>query len=186
MRHAQPSAWLDSSKYSEQRACTEYREGSSRRSVSLANWKSPSKRTYEDRLLLEYWQTFGGLLFTEVPVGRDGPKDWPEGAKPRRIDGVRIGSRGIETAPSDIVAFGKRRDAKRFERIVAGAEVEVVEVKRALDRVVLGQVIIGSDLLEIEYAPNKIDQVVVCEKGDPVLQMVCDRRGIKVWMPPKS
>src|SRR5215207_8752698 len=122
MRHAQPSAWLDSSKYSEQRACTEYREGSSRRSVSLANWKSPSKRTYEDRLLLEYWRAFGGLVFTEVPVGRDGRKDWPEGAKPRRIDGVRIASLGLEKAPSDIVAFSKRRDARWFERVVANAQ----------------------------------------------------------------
>src|SRR5215213_5265353 len=108
--------------------------------MALENWKSPSKRTYEDRLLLEYWRAFGGLVFTEVPVGRDGPKAWPEGAKPRRIDGVRIPSLGYERAPADIVAFSKRRDAKRFEQIVASAEVEVVEVKRALDRVVLGQV----------------------------------------------
>ena len=154
--------------------------------MSLANWKSPSKRTYEDRLLLEYWRARGGLLFTEVPVGRDGPKDWPEGAKPRRIDGVRIASLGSEQAPADIVAFSKRRDAKRFQRVVADTEVEVVEVKHALDRVVLGQVIIGSDLLEMEYAPNKIDLVIVCDYGDPVLQMVCDRRGIEVWMPPKK
>lgn len=153
--------------------------------MSLDDWKPPSRRTYEDRLLLEYWRAFGGLVFTEVPVGRDGPKDWPEGAKPRRIDGVRIVSPKSEEAPSDIVAFSKGRDAKRFERVVAGAEVEVLEVKRALDRVVLGQVIIGADLLEIEYASTKVDQVVICEAGDPALEMVCERRGIKVWMPPK-
>lgn len=153
--------------------------------MSLAYWKSPSKRTYEDRLLLEYWQAFGGLIFTEVPVGRDGPKDWPEGAKPRRIDGVRIASPESEKASSDIATFSKRRDAKWFEQTIADAEVEVLEVKRSLDRVVLGQVIIGADLLEIEYAPAKIAQVVICEVGDPALETVCDRRGIKVWMPPK-
>jgi hypothetical protein len=153
--------------------------------MSLANWKSPSKRTYEDRLLLEYWRSFGGLVFAEVPVGRDGPKDWPEGAKPRRIDGVRIVSPEAEKMPSEIIAFSRRRDAKRFEQAVAGAGVEVLEVKRALDRVVLGQVIIGADLLEIVYSPTKIDQVVICEVGDPALETVCDRRGIKVWMPPK-
>jgi hypothetical protein len=154
--------------------------------MALENWKPPSKRTYEDRLLLEYWRAFGGLVFTEVPVSRDGPKDWPKGAKPRRIDGVRIASLGSEKIPSEIVAFSKRRDAKRFERAVAGAEVEVVEVKRSLDRVVLGQVIIGADLLEIEYSPTRIGQVVICEVGDPALETVCDRRGIEVWMPPKS
>ena len=153
--------------------------------MSLANWKSPSKRTYEDRLLLEYWHALGGLVFTEVPVGRDGPKYWPEGAKPRRIDGVRIASPDSGKVPSEIVAFSRKRDAKRFEQVVAGAGVEVLEVKRALDRVVLGQVIKGTDLLEIEYAPTKIDQVVICEVGDPVLETVCDKRGIKVWMPPK-
>jgi hypothetical protein len=153
--------------------------------TGLANWKTSSKRTYEDGLLLKYWQAHGDLVFTEVPVGRDGPRQWPEGARPRRIDGVRIVSSEVEKAPSAIVAFSKSRDANRFEQTILGAEVEVLEVKRSLDRVVLGQVIIGADLLEIEYAPTKIDQVVICEVGDPVLETVCDRRGIKVWMPPK-
>ena len=153
--------------------------------MSLAAWKTSSKRTYEDGLLLKYWQAHGDLVFTEVPVGRDGPRQWPEGARPRRIDGVRIVSSQVEKAPSAIVAFSKSRDANRFEQTILGAEVEVLEVKRSLDRVVLGQVIIGADLLEIEYAPTKIDQVVICEVGDPVLETVCDRRGIKVWMPPK-
>ena len=48
--------------------------------------------------------------------------------------------------PSEIVAFSRKRDAKRFEQVVAGAGVEVLEVKRALDRVVLGQVIKGYGL----------------------------------------
>ena len=40
-------------------------------------------------------------------------------------------------------------------------------------------------MLEMEYAPTKIDQVVICEVGDPVLEKVCDKRGIKVWMLPR-
>ena len=63
-------------------------------------------------------------------------------------------------------------------------ERQVIEIKRSLDRVVLGQVIIGADLLELEYAPATIEQTVVCEEGDPVLKCVCDKRGIKVWRPP--
>ena len=87
--------------------------------------------------------------------------------------------------PSDIVTFDKRANAQDFEKAVAGAKAEVVEVKYSLDRVVLGQVIIGADLLAMEYAPAKIQQVVVCEVGDPVLELVCQKRGIKVWMPAK-
>jgi hypothetical protein len=66
---------------------------------------------------------------------------------------------------------------------VTGKDIEVIEIKRTLDRVVLGQVIIGADLFELEYAPATIKQVVVCGVGDPVLEFVCNRRGIKVWHP---
>lgn len=41
----------------------------------------------------------------------------------------------------------------------------------------IGQVIAGADVLEMEYAPAEVDQVVVCEVGDPVLEAVCERRG---------
>ena len=33
--------------------------------------------------------------------------------------------------------------------------------------------------------PSMLDEVVICEVGDPVLETGCDRRGIRVWMPPK-
>lgn len=153
--------------------------------MALENWKPRSKRTYEDGLLLEYWERVGGVVFTEVLVGRGGLRQWPEGAKPRRIDGVRLVSSALESTPPDIVTFDKRKNAYEFKEIVTGAKIEVVEVKRSLDRVVLGQVIIGADLLEMEYAPCKVDQVVVCEVGDPVLEAVCRKRDIRVWTPRK-
>ena len=114
-------------------------------------------------------------------MGRGGAKQWPAGAKPRRIDGVRVASPEPETRPPDITIFRKGSNSREFEQLVRGAEVEVIEVKRSLDRVVLGQVIIGADLLEMEYEPRNVAQVVVCEDTDPVLEAVCDRRGIKVW-----
>ena len=154
--------------------------------MSLANWKPPSKRTYEDELLLKYWQKANGVIFTEVLVGRGGRRQWPDSAKPRRIDGIRIVSSAYKKIPSDIVTFDKRANAQEFEQIITGAKVEVIEVKYSLDRVVLGQVIVGADLLEMEYAPVKINQVVVCEVGDPVLEIVCKKRGIKIWTPAKA
>ncbi len=45
----------------------------------------------------------------------------------------------------------------------------------------LGQVIAGADVLEMEYASAEVDQVVVCEVGDPVLEAVCEQRGIVVF-----
>lgn len=153
--------------------------------MALENWKPLSKRTYEDELLLEYWQRVGGVVFTEVLVGKGGLRQWPEGAKPRRIDGVRLVSSALEKTSPDIVTFDKRDNAYEFKQIVTGAKIEVLEVKRSLDRVVLGQVIIGADLLEMEYAPSKVNQVVVCDVGDPVLEAVCRKRDIRVWTPRK-
>jgi hypothetical protein len=149
---------------------------------ALNGWKPVGKRTYEDELLLRYWETVGGAIFSEVLVGKGGTKQWPAGAKPRRIDGVRIASRSPEMRPPGITVF-RRSNAREFERIVTGADVEVIEVKRSLDRVVLGQVIIGADLLEMEYEPHYSTQVVVCKDTDPVLEAVCERRGIRVWTP---
>ena len=86
------------------------------------------------------------MLFTEVPIGRDGPRQWPPGAKPRRIDGVRIVA-PAPALPDGIYAFARRENRRTVEDLVAGARVEVIEVKRALGRPVLGQVIAGADIL---------------------------------------
>ena len=91
----------------------------------------------------------------------------------------------VEDAPSaklpdGIYTFDRRKNRGTVEELIAGARVEVVEAKRELNRLVLGQVIIGADLLEMEYGPAEVDQVVVCEVGDPVLELLCARRGIAV------
>jgi hypothetical protein len=41
-------------------------------------------------------------------------------------------------------------------------------------------------LLEMKYAPTRIDQIVICEVGDPVLETVREKRAIKVWLPPQT
>ncbi len=144
-------------------------------------WKAPAMRSQEDQLLLKYWRKVGGVLFTEVPIGRDGPRQWPPGAKPRRIDGVRIVA-PKPSLPDGMYTYSRRENRRTVEDLIYGARVEVIEVKRSLDRPVLGQVIAGADLLEMEYAPAEVDQVVVCEVGDPVLEAVCERRGIVVFL----
>jgi hypothetical protein len=39
----------------------------------LQKWKAETKRRYENQLLLKYWQEVGGLISTEVAVGKGGP-----------------------------------------------------------------------------------------------------------------
>jgi|ERR671912_1577270 hypothetical protein len=147
-------------------------------------WRDPERRSKEDRLLLKYWREVGGLIITEVPIGRDGPREWPPGAKQGRIDGVRLVAHP-RLSPSDgIHTFA--RDTKgtipMTEILIAGAQVEVIEVKQLLNQHVLGQVIAGADLLEMEYAPAQVDPIVVCALGDPALEAVCERRSIAVFV----
>jgi hypothetical protein len=99
------------------------------------------------------------------------------------IDAVRFLSHGDKTPLSEIVAFSKET-REEFESIVNGANVEVIEVKKRLWRSVIGQIIGGTELLEIQYHPTKIHQVVICKYGDPLLEMICKKRKNKVWVPP--
>lgn len=55
-----------------------------------------------------------------------------------------------------------------------------IEVKYALSRYVLGQVIFGVDLLDMFYKPAIVKQVV-CQVRDPLLELMCERRRIQVW-----
>jgi hypothetical protein len=149
--------------------------------LMLDLWKAPDKRSREDWLLLKYWREVGGVLFTEVPIRRDGPRQCPPGAKSRRIDGVRIIA-PKPSLPDGMYTFSRRENRRTVEDLIAGARVEVIEVKRSLDRPVIGQVIAGADLLEMEYAPAQVDPVVVCAVGDAALEAVCKRRGIAVFV----
>jgi len=156
--------------------------------MPLSNWKPANKRTKEDKLLFKYWERVGGIIFTEVFVGKGGIQKWMgDDAKPRRIDGVRIVSSSKSNGLSEgIITFNKKSNIQEFQQILSTGQVEVIEVKRSLDRVVLGQVIIGADLLEMEYHLTNLKQVVVCEIGDSVLEAVCKKRNIKVWISSKE
>jgi hypothetical protein len=149
--------------------------------MPLTNWRPQDKWKNEDRLLHQYWQDVGGAIYTEVVVGCGGRFQWPAGSTKRRIDGVRF------IIPTDdrshISSFGSRNAGKRFRELIEGAEIELLEVKKSLSRLVLGQVIIGADMLELDYAPAKVQLVVVCGRAEPGLELICKRRNIKVWKP---
>jgi len=155
--------------------------------MSLSNWKPASKRTNEDNMLLKYWKKVGGIIFTEVFVGKGGIQKWTGDAKPRRIDGIHIISpHKIDGLSDDIITFKKKSNFQEFQELLLSGQVKVIEVKRSLNRVVLGQVIIGADLIEMEYNLSNVGQVVIYEIGDPVLEAVCKRRNIEVWTPSKK
>jgi hypothetical protein len=148
----------------------------------LLNWKPSSQWTPEDRLLYAYWQAVGGVIYTEVVIGgQRKANSWPSGSKPRRIDGVRILLPEVLNADSDIITYSWK-NADEFEHKIQEYVVEVIEVKTRLGRYVIGQAIIGVDLLELASQPKQVHSVVVCKIGDPLMELLCQKRNVKVWI----
>jgi len=49
-------------------------------------------------------------------------------------------------------------------------------VKRKLNRLVIGQAIVGVDMFQHQYTPQHVTLVIVCAEGDPALEWVCEKR----------
>lgn len=131
--------------------------------------------TPENRLLMGYWQQVGGTIMTEVETGGGGPSNWPAGSSRRQIDGLRFRSEYRDEINSQ-TAFSQTQ----LREIVQDRHVEIIEVKQSLGRPVIGQAIAGRDLFERDYSPATTESVVVCGSGDPALEWVCRRNGIRV------
>lgn len=137
----------------------------------MNTWKP---RSLEDKLLYKYWLEVGGLLCLEVPIGSPGGSgNWPSGSKTRRIDGVLLKNQEWE-----IVRFRDRET--EFLEAIQTQTIELIEVKKKLNRLVIGQVIAGVDMFERQYQAGKIKPVILCTEGDPALEWVCEKRGIEV------
>lgn len=134
--------------------------------------------TPEDKLLYAYWEETGGRLYLEVPVGSHVTGLWPKGSKVRRIDGVRVLSRDPqdhEIVPSNAYQL------KDLANIFRDAEVEVIEAKDKLNRVVFGQAVAGVDMFERQYDAWIVHPVVIYEIGDPAMGWVCRKHGVRTW-----
>lgn len=142
----------------------------------MKKWEPES---IEDQLLEKYWNENKGVIFAEVPVGlSSGRGNWPKGTKVRRIDGIRLKKlpgipNGIYRATGDFAGFLKNI-----------GQIEVIEIKKTLNRLVIGQAIVGTDMIQREYGDIDIQPVIICSQSDPGMEWVCEKRGIKVFKSP--
>ena len=138
------------------------------------SWTS---KTTENRLLEAYAVREGALIYAEVPfVGRDGHgvDEW-RGSGRRLFDGVRFEAPQIRGA---VVLY---RDARsECDDGLAKAPVTIIEVKRKLNRGVIGQIIVGRRLFTRQFKRSPAKSVIVCQKTDPALEWVCGKENIQV------
>jgi len=70
---------------------------------------------------------------------------------------------------------------KNFAKLVRAREVEVIEVKRTLNRGVVGQAVVGAVLFQMEFKPRRVRQTVVVGKGEKGIERACRKLRINVW-----
>lgn len=59
----------------------------------------------------------------------------------------------------------------------------MIEVKKSLNRPVVGQAIVGADMVRMEDHVAKVTPVIVVGSTDPAIEIVCEKRGVEVWTP---
>jgi len=119
--------------------------------------------TVEDYLIKKYWEDNPGRLFMEVSVGNVRNRK-------RRIDAILIP--GKENKVYDYNSNIKNE--------IAGQEIHIIEAKRQLGRNVVGQIEVGKYLVEIDFEPAKIKQVILCGKLHADLEEYCESQNIEV------
>ncbi len=108
-----------------------------------------------------------------MPIGGPGgPSEWSGDSSRRRLDGVRLPG---ATDPA-IVRFS----SEAFHQRVQSEPVELVEIKRSLNRAVIGQVIAGRHMYTRQYGGTVVRSVVVCGQSDSALKSVCQEQGIAI------
>ena len=132
-------------------------------------WRGePQESSAEDKLLKQYFEANlngVGSLWQEVPVSD------------AALDGLyvrdRIGGMQWWTLHDTNVDLAN---------VMAASDVEIIEVKRAMNSDVIGQSIAGAVVLAHTYPQHRLisQTVVVGGATDPCLDWVCHKRGIKV------
>lgn len=125
--------------------------------------------TFEDRLLKRYFDKNAGTAYLELPISIAS-----EAGRARRIDAVLI--RG---EPEQVYPQGSY-SAEEAAEAIRGREVHVIEAKHALNRGVIGQVIVAKHLIQEAMNPASATMAVVHAHDNPDLRGFCELQGIRV------
>jgi hypothetical protein len=127
----------------------------------------------ENDLLKLYCSKNRGTSFREVSVGiRNSSKN----SKDRRIDIVRIENninKKVCKYSTDKELFNNLVNANKYK-------IELVEIKKKLNRVVIGQIIVGEYLFKKKFKVHNFTKAIVYHIGDSLLEEFCKENQIKL------
>lgn len=128
-----------------------------------------SPKTVEDKLISQYIKKHPGVVFLEVPIYL---RNRSENA--RRIDALILPDN--ETTIYERGSYSTDDLGNR----VCNKSITIIEVKRSLNRPVIGQILIGKSIIEEMLEPSEVNMTVVVGKGDSDLEDYCRKVGINV------
>ncbi|MDR1099864.1 MAG: hypothetical protein LBL28_05220, partial [Treponema sp.] len=127
----------------------------------------------ENDLLKLYCTHHPGFTFTEVSVGDK--KLFGKNSKNRRIDMVRIHN------DHNRVKLKYSHKKELFERLLNGNyKIEIIEIKTDLNRLVIGQIIVGEYMFKKKYNVNEIIKTILYHRGDEALETFCKENEINL------
>lgn len=127
-------------------------------------------------MLQDYWSLVAGQMYAEVPLaGSKGPAMWSSNSTTRRLDAVRFDT---ADSPPRLLSFFNYRN--EFLSCLNRELPWLIEVKRKINRTVIGQILVGADLFEEQYKVQPQKLVILCRTGDDALEWFCRKQGIEV------
>ena len=133
--------------------------------------------TAERQLLLRYATSISKNIFWEVPIGGTRPDLWQGATAKRFIDGVLFLSDVLKNRKHTLHKSG-------FLALLQNHRAELVEVKKELNRGVIGQAIVARELFKVCYDVSDVTSTILCSKTDAALAWSCTQLNIKVQVIP--
>ena len=127
----------------------------------------------EKGLLKIYCSNNPGTSFSEVSVGL---RNFSKNSRDRRIDVVRIENdidKKVCKYSTDKELFNNLVNANKYK-------IELVEIKKKLNRLVIGQIIVGEYLFKRKFKAKNITKAIVYHIGDSLLEEFCNENQIKL------
>lgn len=129
--------------------------------------------TLEDHLLQAYFAEHSGTAFLELPVNV-----LSDSSRARRIDAVLIPDASSKIYPPSEYDIDKAKEA------IHGESIHVIEAKYALNRGVIGQVMVAKHLIERVMEPSEVVMDVVYVEDNADLKEFCEAQGINTYQYP--
>jgi hypothetical protein len=121
----------------------------------------------ENDLLKIYCTHHTGVTFTEVSIGDK--NIFGKDSKDRRIDMVRIDN------DSKIFRLKYCNNKEFFMDLIRSGryKIELIEIKTKLNRLVIGQIIVGEYMFRRKFKVNNTIKTILYHKGDEALELFC-------------